>query len=76
MSFMKILTHKWPQILVVLGIISIAGGAAWIAVSSLVQEPAPLAPLLLLALGMMPFLVGLEELASRRKVQRLSFNRR
>ena len=76
MSIMRIVTDKWPQLLVSLGILVILGGAAWIAIGSIAQGATPLAPILLLSLGMMPFLVGLEEMANRRKTARLQFNRR
>ena len=76
MSTMRIITEKWPQLLISLGIAVILGGAAWIAFGSFALGSTPLAPLLLLALGMMPFLVGLEEMANRRRAARLSFNRR
>src|SRR6266542_1478732 len=76
MSIMRIITDKWPQLLVSLGILVILGGAVWIAISSIVLGTTPLAPLLLLTLGLMPFLVGLEELANRRKTSRLTSNRR
>ncbi len=76
MSIMRTITDKWPQLLVSLGILVIVAGAVWIAVGSIVQGPMPLAPLLLLTLGLMPFLVGLEELANRRNTSKLNFNRR
>ena len=76
MSTIRIFTEKWPQLLTTIGIVLILGGAIWIAVGSVALAATPMAPLLLLTLGMMPFLVGLDELANRRKTSRLSFNRR
>ena len=76
MSAIRIITEKWAQLLVLTGIIVILGGAAWIAFDFIAFGTTPMAPLLLLTLGMMPFLVGLEELANRRKTLRQAFNRR
>ena len=76
MSAIRILTEKWAQLLVLTGIFVILGGAAWIAFDFIAFGTTPMAPLLLLTLGMMPFLVGLEELANRRKTLRQAFNRR
>jgi hypothetical protein len=76
MSAIKIITEKWAQFLVLTGITSILGGAAWIAFDSITFGTTPMAPLLLLTLGMMPSMVGLEELANRRKTLRQAFNRR
>ena len=75
MSPIQIVTNKWAQLLVIVGIIAVAGGAGWIAVGSALGAT-PMAPLLLLVLGMMPFLIGLEELANRRKNQRQAFHQR
>jgi hypothetical protein len=76
MSVMRIITEKWAQLLVMFGITAVLGGAAWIAFDSVAFGTTPMAPLLLLTLGMMPFLIGLEELANRRKTMRQAFNRR
>jgi len=76
MSAIKIITQKWAQLLVLTGITVILGGAAWIAFDSIALGTMPLAPLLLLTLGMMPFLIGLEEISNRRKTLRQAFNRR
>ncbi len=76
MSVIRIITEKWAQFLALTGITVILGGAAWIALDFLALGTTPMAPLLLLTLGMMPFLVGLEELANRRKNLRQAFNRR
>jgi len=76
MSVMRIITEKWAQFLALTGITVILGGAAWIAFDFIAFGTTPMAPLLLLTLGMMPFLVGIEELANRRKTLRQAFNRR
>jgi len=76
MSVMRIITEKWAQFLAVAGITVILGGAVWIAFDFIAFGTTPMAPLLLLTLGMMPFLVGIEELANRRKTLRQAFNRR
>ena len=76
MSAIRIITQKWAQLLVLTGITVILGGAAWIAFDSIAFGTTPMAPLLLLTLGMMPFLIGLEEMANRRKTLRQAFNRR
>ncbi len=76
MSAIKIITQKWAQLLVLTGITVILGGAAWIAFDSIALGTTPMAPFLLLTLGMMPFLIGLEEISNRRKTMRQAFNRR
>jgi hypothetical protein len=76
MSPIRIITEKWAQFLAITGITAILGGAAWIAFDSIMFGTTPMAPLLLLILGMMPSMVGLEELANRRKTLRQAFNRR
>ncbi len=76
MSMKRMITDKWPQLLAAIGIIGIVGGALWITIGSIVLGTTPIAPLLLLTLGMMPFLVGLEEMANRRKIAKLAFHRR
>jgi len=76
MSVTRIITEKWAQFLALTGITVILGGAALIALDILALGTTPMAPLLLLTLGMMPFLAGLEELANRRKNLRQAFNRR
>ncbi len=76
MSVIRVISEKWAQFLALTGITVILGGAAWIAFDSVMFGTTPMAPLLLLTLGMMPFMVGLEELANRRKTLRQAFNRR
>ncbi len=76
MSAIRIIVQKWAQSLVLTGIAVISGGAAWIAFDSITLGTMPMAPLLLLTLGMMPFLVGLEELSNQRKNLRQAFNHR
>ncbi len=76
MSTIRMIVQKWAQFLVLTGIAVIGGGAAWIAFDSITLGTTPMAPLLLLTLGMMPFLVGLEELSNQRKNLRQEFNHR
>ena len=76
MTLGKIISQKWAQLLITSGIALILGGAVWIAIGALAIGEIPLGPFLLLTLGMMPFLVGLEELSNRRKIERLALHRR
>src|SRR5215471_18203657 len=76
MTLGKIISQKWAQLLITSGIALILGGAVWIAIGALAIGEIPLGPFLLLTLGMMPFLVGLEELSNRRKIERMAVHRR